>query len=181
MRPSRICQCLLVSFLCVTAAQAQSSDWSVIKQLVPGTPISVKYGRFWIHNRCVFESATDDTLVCGRILYGYSQVFIPPEADYRRKSVREVRLEHSDASNIMLGALIGGALGGALGAARSGDTHTQARVQPWSYRGFRRRAPWGSDWQRLSCLSRQGDLQAIALDRGHSLPVQESVDAMNPY
>jgi len=124
----RLHQFLLLTLLCVASAQAQSRDWKVVKQLAPGTPISVKYGSFWLHNRCVFESASDDVLVCERVLYGTSRLFIPPEAVYRRKLVREIRLEHSDASNIALGAAVGGAVGGALGAAASGDTHTRARV-----------------------------------------------------
>jgi hypothetical protein len=88
----------------------------------------VKYGSFWLHNRCLFESANEDVLVCERVLYGTSRLFIPPEAVYRRKLVREIRLEHSDASNIAIGAAIGGAVGGSLGAAGSGDTHAQARA-----------------------------------------------------
>jgi uncharacterized membrane protein len=55
-------------------------------------------------------------------------LFIPPEAVYRRKLVREIRLEHSDASNMAVGAAIGGAVGGALGAAGSGGAHPRARV-----------------------------------------------------
>jgi hypothetical protein len=117
-----------LTFLCVASAPAQSGDWKVVQQLTPGTPISVKYGRFWIHNRCLFENATQDVLVCERVLYGTNRLFIPPEAVYRRKLVREVRLERSDASNIAFGAAVGGAVGGALGAAGSGDAHTQARV-----------------------------------------------------
>jgi hypothetical protein len=128
MRRTRPHYVLLLTLLCVASARAQSRDWKVVEQLAPGTPISVKYGRFWIHNRCVFESATDETLVCERTLYGYSRLFIPPVAAYRQKLVREVRLEHSDASNITFGAVIGGAVGGALGAAGSGDTHAQVRV-----------------------------------------------------
>jgi hypothetical protein len=128
MRPPRLHQFLLLTLLCVTNTRAQSRDWRVVKQIAPGTPISVKYGSFWLHNRCLFEDATEDTLVCERVLYGTSRWFIPPEAVYRRKLVREIRLEHSDASNIAFGAAIGGAVGGALGAAGSGDTHTRARA-----------------------------------------------------
>jgi hypothetical protein len=128
MRQPPLYQFLLLTCLWVADARAQSGDWKVVKQIPPGTSISVKYGRFSLHNRCVFESATEDVLVCERILYGTSRLFIPPEAVYKRKLVREVRLEHTDASNIAFGAAIGGAVGGALGAAGTGDTHAQARV-----------------------------------------------------
>jgi hypothetical protein len=128
MRQLQVYKFLLLTFLCLAGAQAQSQDWKVVTQLAPGTPIAVRYGRFWLHNRCVFESATEAVLVCERVLYGYNRLFIPPEAVYRRRLVREIRLEHNDASNIAFGAVIGGAVGGALGAAASGDTHTQARV-----------------------------------------------------
>lgn len=128
MRQQRLHQFLLFTFLSVASARAQSRNWNVVEQLAPGTPISVKYGRFWLHNRCVFERATEEVLVCERVSYGMSRLFIPPVAEYRRKLVREIRLEHSDASNIAFGAALGGAVGGALGAAGSGDTHTRARV-----------------------------------------------------
>lgn len=120
---------LLSAFLLLgTYAQAQNGDWQAIKELAPGTPISVKYGRFWVHNRCIFESATDDVLVCERVLYGTARLYIPPEAVYRRKLIQEVRLEHSDASNIAVGALIGGGVGAALGATGSGDRSVRARA-----------------------------------------------------
>jgi hypothetical protein len=128
MRQLQIYKLLLLTFLCVVSGRAQSRDWKVVKQLAPGTPISVRYGRFWLHNRCIFESATEDVLVCERVLYGTSRLFIPPEAVYRRKLVGEVRLEHGDASNIAFGAVIGGAVGGVLGATGSGDHHARARV-----------------------------------------------------
>ena len=124
----RLHQFALLFLLSGSAACAQLRDWKVVKQLAPGTPISVKYGSFWLHNRCLFESANEDVLVCERVLYGTSRLFIPPEAVYRRNLVREIRLEHSDASNIAVGAAIGGAVGGALGAAGSGDTRAQARA-----------------------------------------------------
>lgn len=117
---------VLLALLYTASASAQSGDWRVVKELAPGTPISVKYGRFWLHDRCIFQSANEDVLVCERVFYGTSRLLIPPEAVYRRKLVREIRLEHSDASNIAFGAAIGGAVGGALGAAGSGDTHPRA-------------------------------------------------------
>jgi hypothetical protein len=115
----------LVLLLLAPSALAQRGDWQAVKDIPSGTTISVKYGRFFIHMRCIFQSASDDRLVCARILYGPSAVFIPPEAVYVRKQIREVRLEHSDASNMAVGAAIGAGVGGALGAAGRGDTRTR--------------------------------------------------------
>ena len=128
MRHLKSNRLLWVVLLLTSSVLAQKADWRAVKELAPGTPISVKYGHFFLHNRCVFESASDDALVCERVLYGMSRLLIPPEAVYRRKLVREVRLEHSDASNTVVGALIGGGIGGALGAAGSGDPSARARV-----------------------------------------------------
>ncbi len=128
MRQLRIINLLLALFVLASNAQAQKGDWRAVKQLAPGTPISVKYGRFFVHDRCIFQSATDDVLVCERILYGTSRIFIPPEAVYRRKLVREIRLEHSDASNAAVGAAIGGSIGAALGAAAPSNASARARL-----------------------------------------------------
>jgi hypothetical protein len=119
---------VLLLLLSASSALAQKGDWEAVKNLPPGTPISVKYGHFLIHNRCLFQKATDDRLFCVRLLYGASAVFVPPDAIYERKKIREVRLEHSDASNMAVGAAIGAVVGGALGAAGSADTHVRARV-----------------------------------------------------
>ncbi len=98
------------------SALAQKGDWQAVKNLSPGTKISVRYTHFPIHNMCIFQGATDDQLVCERILRGPSRVFIPPEAIYDRKRVREVHLENSDAVNTAAGVAIGAGAGAALGA-----------------------------------------------------------------
>jgi hypothetical protein len=128
MRQPQIYRLVLIFLLLPASVRAQKTDWQTVKDLAPGTPISVKYGHFFLHNRCIFESATDDVLICERTLYGPSQIFIPPEAVYRRKLVREVRLEHSDASNIAVGAVIGGGIGAALGASGPGDASARTRL-----------------------------------------------------
>jgi hypothetical protein len=126
MRCASLAAVLLL--LSVPAALAQKGDWQVVKNIPPGAAISVKYRGLFIHVRCIFQSATDDRLVCARILRGRSVVLIPAEVSYERAKIQEVRLEHSDTSNMALGAAIGAAVGGALGAARSGDTHANARI-----------------------------------------------------
>ena len=131
MRQTRLLTALLLLLLFLLGApraQAQKGDWQAVKSLPAGTPISVKYGHFFLHNRCLFQKATEQRLFCVRMLYGASAIFIPPEITYERRKIREVRLEHSDASNMALGAAIGAGIGGAIGAAGSGDTHANARV-----------------------------------------------------
>ncbi len=127
MRQLQIHYFLLSIIFLATTAHAQKGDWRAVKEIPPGTPISVKYRGFFIHNRCIFENATDDVLVCERVLFGTSRLFLRPEAIYRRKLISEVRLEHSEASNIAVGAAIGGGVGAAMGAAGTGDTSARAR------------------------------------------------------
>jgi hypothetical protein len=115
---------LLAAVLLASTAPAQTGDWQAVKNLRPGTKISVQYGRPF-HNMCIFEHATDEQLVCERILRGFSRAFIPPQAVYERKKIREVRLEHSDAANIATGAAIGGAVGAAVGAGAGNGTLTR--------------------------------------------------------
>ena len=125
---SRANRCLWVFFLLTVSGHAQQTDWQSVRELPPGRPISIKYGLFFAHDRCVFENATADTLLCHRQLYGSSRLSIPSEVILQRKLLREVRLEHSDASNMSVGALIGGAIGGALGASASGDSKAHSRL-----------------------------------------------------
>ncbi len=107
---------------------AQQRDWQAVKKLAPDTRISVRYGRLFIHNVCYFQSATDDKLICKRILRGSSRVLIPSEAVYHRDRIREVRLEHSDAANVATGAVIGGGVGAAIGA----SVHSNSLTRPGS-------------------------------------------------
>jgi hypothetical protein len=105
-------------------AFAQTGNWQAVKQLEPGTKISLQSDHLWLHSTCYFQRATDDQLFCERILRGVSRVLIPPDAVYERKKIREVRLEHSDRSNAATGAVIGGGIGATLGATRGNGTLT---------------------------------------------------------
>ncbi len=95
-------------------AVAQTGDWQAVKDLRPGTKISVQYGHF--HNLCIFEQATDEQLACDHVFHGPRGAFTPLERVYERNKIREVRLEHSDRANMATGAAIGGGVGAAIGA-----------------------------------------------------------------
>ena len=113
--------------LLASVAMAQQGDWQSVKNLVPGTRITVRE-RHPFHSMCIFQRATDEELFCERILRGSSRVLIPPEAVYDRNKVREVRLEHSDAANAATGAAIGGGVGAAIGA----SAHSTSLTRPGS-------------------------------------------------
>ncbi|MGH9731363.1 MAG: GntR family transcriptional regulator [Candidatus Acidiferrales bacterium] len=79
---------------------------------------------------CYFERATEDQLVC-QPLQRRAPVIgpwtypvplprqpSPPDYVFERQKVQEVRLEHSEGVNELIGAAIGGSAGAALGAAR---------------------------------------------------------------
>ena len=105
---------LAVSFaiiLFTQSVQAQKGDWSAVERLRPGTPISVK---FRSRARCIFESATDDYLVCERLPRGPIW-FGPSELKFSRRIIHEVRLEHSDCANAAVGTAVGAGVGFAVG------------------------------------------------------------------
>jgi hypothetical protein len=107
-----------------STASAQTGDWQAVKNLQPGTKISVQGGHSF-HNLCIFEHATDEQLVCQHILRGPRGAFIPSERVYERKRLREVRVEHSDAANMATGAAIGGGIGAAIGASAGNGSLTR--------------------------------------------------------
>jgi hypothetical protein len=115
--------CLLALFTLATAAGARTptGDWQNVKNLAPGTRISVKTN---VRLLCVFESATDDVLICDTALIGTS-VTNPIPLRCKRARVREVRLEFSDRENAALGAVVGGGIGATLGAVGAGQSTTR--------------------------------------------------------
>lgn len=124
MRHTRIIFLVFAAVLLASTALAQTGDWQAVKNLRPGTKISVQGGHSF-HNLCIFEHATDEQLVCEHILHGPRGAFIPSERVYERKRIREVRLEHSDAANMATGAAIGGGIGAAVGASAGNGTLTR--------------------------------------------------------
>jgi len=122
-RQFSITLCILALFTLATAAQAAkpTGDWQTVKNLAPGTRISLKSN---VRLLCVFESATDDVLICEPALIGTS-ITNPVPLHYQRAKVREVRLEFSDSENAALGAVVGGGIGATLGAIGGGQTPTR--------------------------------------------------------
>jgi hypothetical protein len=116
---------LSAALLIANAAPAQSGDWQAVKNLQPGARISVSVDRPF-HTMCIFQRATDEELLCERILRGSRRVLIPPDAIYERGKIREVRLEHGDSANVATGAVIGGGVGATIGA----STHNTALTRP---------------------------------------------------
>ena len=116
---------LAIFLLLASNMLGQKGDWSAVQELPAGTHISVLYGKFPIHDRCTFDDATNDKIICERSPQLSSRVLIPiplpHEAIYSRKHIRAVRLEYSDAHNILVGIAIGAGAGAAIGAAGSGD------------------------------------------------------------
>ncbi|MGH9746128.1 MAG: hypothetical protein ACRD59_08470 [Candidatus Acidiferrales bacterium] len=105
-------QAILVLLLIASGAQAQTGSWQAVENLSPGSIITVRARH---HVRCVFRSATDDRLICDPIQRGPIPLG-PDETIYDRQDIREVRLDHSIASDVLAGAAIGAGAGAALGA-----------------------------------------------------------------
>ena len=128
MRYKRAIQFLWVPLLLASNVWAQAGDWQAVKNLTPGTRISVRADHAFGRNTCFFLSATDDQLACERIRHARPRLIIPPvpsRAVYERSRVREVRLEHSEAANLMAGAGIGAGVGAAVGATANNGTVTR--------------------------------------------------------
>lgn len=64
---------------------------------------------------CYFTRATDDQLICETLRHGSGFPIPVPVPSYRatfqREEVREVRLEHNEGTNTLIGAGIGGGFG----------------------------------------------------------------------
>jgi uncharacterized protein YcfJ len=94
--------------LAVAALQlhAQPGDWEAVKQLAPGTPISVVKR---LRQQCELVRVTDWELTCewdmGRVR----------KLVFARDDVRQVRLEYPDQHHALAGALAGAAAGALIG------------------------------------------------------------------
>ena len=119
MRYQQIVSLILGVLIFAASAQAQTGNWQAVMNLPPGAYLAVKTDYQFA---CIFRSATDDELICGRTgPRGASS-----ELRIDRRTVREVRFEHLDHGNPLIGAAIGGGIGvaagiraGAAGGARS--------------------------------------------------------------
>ena len=101
---------LLCAVLVLTAiSSASDGDWEIVKSLPSGTPISVKAK---LRHMCTFQLATDTTLTCRPKISGPSSWIL----SFERKEIRQVRLEHGDDTNELIGFATGGAIGFAMGA-----------------------------------------------------------------
>ena len=112
---------LLVALLLGQSAQAQlhspPGDWQAVKNLLPGTHISVKTQQRY---RCSLESVTDDELVCGT-----RTPFKVLTLTIRRSEIHEVRI--SPRPNQAKDAWIGAGRGAGAGAITAG---TNSRDYP---------------------------------------------------
>jgi hypothetical protein len=104
----------IVGFLmvCASASGKQIGSWDDVKDLSPGARISVKASAAPA-DRCYFVSATDQELVC---VTGSSGPLPYTHFTFERRTIRRIRLEHSDNYNTVVGGLLGAGIGAALGA-----------------------------------------------------------------
>jgi hypothetical protein len=112
---------LICLFVCLPFGErchGQSNDWNAVRQLRPGTAISVK-GRFRI--QCNFWHADDEQLVCGPRSQGR---FLRPPIVLPRFQIHQVRIERADAS-ALAGTAIGAGAGAAVGASSGNGTLTR--------------------------------------------------------
>lgn len=114
MRYLRFVSLILVFQIVAASAQAQTGDWRAVRNLPYGANLSVKTRyRF----TCIFRNATEDELICGLTSRFVGGNLSKMKVD--RQDVHEVRFDHMDHGNPVIGALIGGGLG-AVGGARDG-------------------------------------------------------------
>lgn len=100
----------LVTLAASSWAQKQNSDWQVVKNLAPGTQISVQVGRFAPVLKCHLEDVTDDELTCA---LGWP---VPMRAiTYARNRIRAVRVAHNTA---LIGLAVGAGTGFVIGLAQ---------------------------------------------------------------
>ena len=98
-------------------------DWAAVRQLAPGTAISVKLRH---RTFCAFREASERELTCdvyqpplpllvGPIVFPRFPAYGPQTAIFSRDAVQELRLEHR-AGSIAAGAAIGTVAGAVTGA-----------------------------------------------------------------
>jgi hypothetical protein len=118
-----------VSIFALLSAQAsaktQVGNWDAVESLSPGSNIRVNTESRLGTRECIFQSATDERLVCESLVQGpYQQG--PMSYLLYRSTVHEVRLQHytggdNSAKGVGIGAGIGAALGAAIGG-RNGSS-----------------------------------------------------------
>lgn len=113
MRHKRNITLLAASLLLASSALAQGQSWQNVQDLPPGAPISVKATH---RIPCSFVAATNEELVCERIIRGHFVVPASYQFRFERRSIREVRMERPDRG-ALIGAGIGAGAGAAIGAA----------------------------------------------------------------
>jgi outer membrane lipoprotein SlyB len=86
---------------------AQTSDWSAVEKIPPGTSISVVKR---VRQGCELAKVTDSELACDRQIGEVERRLV-----FARGEVQEVRLEEPEHNRMIAGAIIGGVVGGLVG------------------------------------------------------------------
>jgi hypothetical protein len=95
------------------SAKNPVGDWQAVRFDIPqGWQITVVTSFTF---PCIFESATEDELICGP-LQRPQRTSASHETHIRRDRVREIRVERRDGANMLAGATGAGGLGAGLGA-----------------------------------------------------------------
>lgn len=116
---------LLALVIFISSAQAQIGDWQDVEDLQSGTTILVQAEHRY-PTRCVFEHATDHTLLCEQI---YRSPFLEPrETSFDRTEIRQVSFEYYRQGNAARGALIGMGVGATLGAVSGDNVDARSRL-----------------------------------------------------
>jgi hypothetical protein len=101
-----------------TAPQPQNpnADWRIVEQLPLSTAISVK-GKSWHRFGCKVVSVSEELLICQAESLPGPNLFPPAIYHFERAEVRQIRLEHPDATALVAGLTVGtvGAVFGAKG------------------------------------------------------------------
>ena len=95
------------------------ADWRVVERLPLGTAISVK-GKGWHRFRCKVTGSDRDSLSCQAETLPGPNLFPPAIYHFSRSEIRQIRLEHPDATALVAGVAVGTL--GAVEGAHAQDT-----------------------------------------------------------
>lgn len=134
MRHTWVAGFLILGCAFVVQAGAQAApqpanpqaDWQAVQQLPPTTAISVK-GQGWRRFRCKVVSADEEMLTCQAERLPGPDFFPPVVYHFQRTEVRQVRLEHPDATAVVASVGVG-TLGVVAGATGQGGPNPLASI-----------------------------------------------------
>lgn len=111
MNALRVTVTIPLVLLLLSAANAQTSDWSALQALPDGTTIKVTLKGRPSFGHCILDEVSDEKLACTAGRWPFTRDLV-----YARRDIKKVYLPHNAK---VIGLLVGMGTGAALGATRS--------------------------------------------------------------